>query len=148
MTPDNDSQLGAIKIHKEVLCAIIQSAVAEIDGVRLMPYGLGGGILRVLGKKSFPGIKIRIHGNQEMSVDVKILADYGLNHRYDLISIALNSSFFNIYGLLKNFCNSFFHNRLILSCLSRKHFYDLVQIFVNFFSLLNRFFNIHRNKFI
>jgi uncharacterized alkaline shock family protein YloU len=73
------TELGAVRIHNEVVAAIVASAALDIEGVVGMASGLAGGIAQLFGKKSFEkGVKVNIEENKA-TVNISIIVKYGYN---------------------------------------------------------------------
>lgn len=71
------SDLGAIRIHNEVVAAIVASAALEVESVVGMASGLTGEVAQLFGKKRFEkGIKVNIQENKT-KLDVSIVVKYG-----------------------------------------------------------------------
>ena len=68
-----------IKIADDVIAVIAGAAASEVPGVSAMAGGFAGGISEVFsGKKNFAkGIKVEA-GEQETSIDVNIIVEYGV----------------------------------------------------------------------
>jgi uncharacterized alkaline shock family protein YloU len=70
---------GAVRIADEVVNIIAGLAATEVPGVAGMSGGLVGGIAELLGKKNLSkGVKTRI-GDKEVSVDLYVILEYGIN---------------------------------------------------------------------
>lgn len=68
---------GSIKIADEVVGIITGLAATEIDGVAGMSGGLAGGIADMLGRKSLSkGVKVEV-ADENASVDVYVIINYG-----------------------------------------------------------------------
>lgn len=71
--------IGSVHVHKNAMADIISSAVEAIEGVRLIPKNFTDDLLEIFGQRRFPGIEIHIDENNEVTLDLKIYARYGLN---------------------------------------------------------------------
>ena len=68
---------GSIKIADEVVGIITGLAATEIDGVAGMSGGIAGGIADMLGRKSLSkGVKVEV-SEEEATVDVYVIINYG-----------------------------------------------------------------------
>ncbi len=68
---------GSIKIADEVVGIITGLAATEIDGVAGMSGGIAGGIADMLGRKSLSkGVKVEV-SDEEATVDVYVIINYG-----------------------------------------------------------------------
>lgn len=79
MTQEKSIELGSIQVHRKVIEEIIDTSIRAMEGVSFVGETLGGKFLGLLGKKSYPGIDIKMIGEGQMSVEVKVLVRYGLN---------------------------------------------------------------------
>lgn len=76
---ESKTDLGVIKIRREVLSAIAYIAAMEVKGVAKMGGGKLDEIYDLFGKKkSGRGVKIEINEN-EIKIDVSIFVEYGYN---------------------------------------------------------------------
>lgn len=72
------SDKGTIKIADEVVRVIAGLAADETEGIS-MSGGIVGGIAEKLGRKSLSkGVKVQV-SEKEASVDLYVIADYGVN---------------------------------------------------------------------
>jgi uncharacterized alkaline shock family protein YloU len=70
---------GVIKISEEVVATIAGLAAAEVAGIAGMSGGIAGDLVEKLGRKSLSkGIKADV-GENEASIDLNVIVDYGLN---------------------------------------------------------------------
>lgn len=73
------TDLGAIRIHNEVICAIASLATLEVEGVLGMSTSLAEGLAHILGKKGFDkGVKAEIN-QDKTKIDVSVIIKYGVN---------------------------------------------------------------------
>jgi uncharacterized alkaline shock family protein YloU len=77
MNETSRTDLGVIKIHKNVIASIASLAATEIEGVKRV--GTKGGILELLGKNSLAYIKVDISKHEEVSVWLPLIIKYGFN---------------------------------------------------------------------
>jgi uncharacterized alkaline shock family protein YloU len=71
--------LGSVAIHKKVLAEIVSTATKDFKGIRIFK---GNGFVQFLSFftfQKFPGIKIKVNSNDEVSVVVMLKVQYGLN---------------------------------------------------------------------
>ena len=73
------NELGAIRIHKNVIASISSIAAMEIEGVRKISANFKSGLLELFGHKPFLAIKVDISKNEEVKVDIPIVIKYGYN---------------------------------------------------------------------
>ena len=77
MQNTNNEELGTIKIANEVVAIISGLAATEVEGVAGMSGGIAGGIADMLGRKNLSkGVKVEV-GDNETSVDIFVIVDYG-----------------------------------------------------------------------
>ncbi len=68
---------GQIKIADEVVGIVAGLAATEVRGVAGMSGGFAGGISEMLGRKNLSkGVKVEV-GEQETSIDLFIIVEYG-----------------------------------------------------------------------
>ena len=60
--------LGTVHIHKNVLADIVASAIADIDGVSLIPRNFSESVMDLFGNTAPPGITVYIDENSDVSV--------------------------------------------------------------------------------
>jgi len=71
--------LGNVQVHKKVLSEIINTAMEEVQGVRLYKKGIGIKIMQLMGKEVFPGVEIKVNDNDEVTLNIKVIIQYGRN---------------------------------------------------------------------
>ena len=76
---ESQTDLGNIKIHKNVIASIASIAAVEIDGVKRIGGDFRSGILELIGKKALMAIKVDIDKNDEMRLEVPLVVKYGFN---------------------------------------------------------------------
>ena len=76
---ESQTDLGNIKIHKNVIASIASIAAVEIDGVKRVGGDFRSGILELIGKKALMAIKVDIDKNDEMRLEVPLVVKYGFN---------------------------------------------------------------------
>lgn len=79
MKKNDKIDLGSVQVHQKVLAEIISSAVAGMDGVRLIQKHLGNRLFEMFGQKDFPGIDVKVDESHEVTITVSVLVRYGLN---------------------------------------------------------------------
>ena len=77
MGQDVRIDIGSIHIDREVIEEIINTAVREIEGVRLKPPTMLGRIFSFLRKSKYYGIKLDLDMNQDLSIVIDIHIKYG-----------------------------------------------------------------------
>ena len=78
------TDLGSIRIHKDVIASIATLASLEIDGVKKIGGDFKASIYELLGKKEQRGIGVEIDRNDEVKLKVPLIVKYG----YDITEIA------------------------------------------------------------
>lgn len=69
---------GAIMISEDVIAAIVEHTVNEVDGVMGLNMKTGADIADMIGKKSWRrGIKIVIDEDNAVSIECNIIVEYG-----------------------------------------------------------------------
>jgi len=76
---ESQSDLGNIKIHKNVVASIASIAAAEIEGVKRISGDFKSGLLELIGKKGLLAIKVEIDKNDEIRIEVPLVIKYGFN---------------------------------------------------------------------
>jgi len=77
ITAGSQDNLGKIKISEDVIAIIAGLAAAEVPGIASMGGGIAGGIAEALGMKSLSkGVKVEVKEN-EVSIDLYIIVEYG-----------------------------------------------------------------------
>ncbi|RKY31877.1 MAG: Asp23/Gls24 family envelope stress response protein [Candidatus Omnitrophota bacterium] len=97
---DNQTDLGAIKIHKNVIASIASLAATEIEGVKCIGTNLRSGIMDLFGKKSSSAINVEIDNNDEVSIEIPLIIKFGHN-----IPEVANNVQENIYRALEKMTN-------------------------------------------
>jgi uncharacterized alkaline shock family protein YloU len=78
-TEESRTDLGLIKIHKNVIASIASLAAAEIPGVKRIGGDFKSGLLQLIGKNFLSSIRVEIHKNEEVKVDIPVVIKYGYN---------------------------------------------------------------------
>jgi len=73
------TDLGVIKIHKNVIASIASLAACEIEGVKRIGGTFKSGILELLGKRALSAIKVEIDKNDEIRVGIPLVIKYDFN---------------------------------------------------------------------
>lgn len=76
---ESRTDLGTIRIHKNVIASIASLAVCEIEGVRRVGKDFKTGILEIVGKTNISAIKVEIDKNEEVRIDIPLIIKYGSN---------------------------------------------------------------------
>jgi len=75
----SQTDLGNIRIHKNVIASIASLAAVEIDGVKRIGGDFRTGVLELIGKKSLMAIKVDFDKNGEIRLEVPVVIKYGFN---------------------------------------------------------------------
>ena len=73
------TDLGVVRIHKNVIASIASLAAAEIEGVKRVGGNFKSGVLEFIGKKSTGGIKVEIDKHDEVSLEIPLVIKYDFN---------------------------------------------------------------------
>lgn len=73
------TDLGTIKIHKNVIASIASLAAAEIEGVKRVGRAYKLNLLELVAKKYLSGIKVDIDKNEEVRIEVPLVIKYEFN---------------------------------------------------------------------
>ena len=76
---ESRTDLGTIRIHKNVIASIASLAALEIEGVKRIGANFKSGLLELIGKRVIPAIKVEINKNEEVKVDIPLVIKYGFN---------------------------------------------------------------------
>ncbi len=79
MSPENKVDVGFVQIHKKVIGDIAASALSEVSGVKLATFGLLTQIFEIMGNKNYPSVRVTIDPDNQVSVNIKVSIQYGLN---------------------------------------------------------------------
>lgn len=76
---ESRSDLGIIRIHKNVIASVAAIAACEIEGVKRVGMDFKSGVLELIGKKSLSAIRVEFDKNGEVKVEVPLIIKYGFN---------------------------------------------------------------------
>ena len=76
---ESRTDLGAIRIHKDVIASVASLASLEIEGVKKIGGGIKSNLYELMGKKANKGIDVEIDRNNEVRVNVPVIVKYGYN---------------------------------------------------------------------
>lgn len=76
---ESRTDLGTIRIHKNVIASIAAIAAAEIEGVKRLGGTFKSGILELIGEKFLLAIRVEIDKNEEVSLQIPLVIKYGFN---------------------------------------------------------------------
>ncbi len=74
-----ESDLGTIKIHNEVISTIASRAATEAKGVAGLSGGVVDGLAKMIGRRNpEKGVKVEI-ADDDVNIDMSILVEYGVS---------------------------------------------------------------------
>lgn len=76
---ESRTDLGTIRIHKNVIASIASLAAVEIEGIKRVGGDFKSGLLELIGKKYLSAIKVEINKNEEVSLQIPLVIKYGFN---------------------------------------------------------------------
>ena len=77
---DINTDLGNVKIHRNVIASIAALAAAEIDGVvRTGMPGLHGSFLKITRQTSYGAIKVEFDKNEDVLIHIPLIVKFGFN---------------------------------------------------------------------
>jgi len=76
---DFHTDLGGIKIHKNVIASIASVAALEVEGVVRVGADFKSGLLELMCKKALPAIKVEIDKHDEIRLDIPLVVKYDFN---------------------------------------------------------------------
>jgi uncharacterized alkaline shock family protein YloU len=76
---ESRTDLGMIRIHKNVIASVASLASTEIEGVKRIGGDLKSGVLALMSKKTYFAIKVEIDKNEDVKVEIPLIIRYGFN---------------------------------------------------------------------
>jgi uncharacterized alkaline shock family protein YloU len=76
---ESSTDLGTIKIHKNVIASIASIAAIEVEGVKRVGRNPKIGFLLLTREKSLSVIKVDIDKNNEVRIEIPLIIKYGFN---------------------------------------------------------------------
>ncbi|MDD5432897.1 MAG: Asp23/Gls24 family envelope stress response protein [Candidatus Omnitrophica bacterium] len=76
---ESRTDLGTIKIHKNVVASVASIAATEIEGVKRIGVSFRSSLLELLGKKDLSNIKVEFDKNYGVKIEVPLVIQYGYN---------------------------------------------------------------------
>jgi len=76
---ESHTDLGTIRIHKQVIASIASIAATEIEGVKRIGGDFKSGLLELMGRKTSFAIKVEIDKNGEARLEIPLVIKYGFN---------------------------------------------------------------------
>ena len=71
--------LGNVHIHKKVIGDIAVASLKEIPGVHPARFGFISVLFELFGYKNSPGVYVAIDQSGQISLEMRIAVDYGIN---------------------------------------------------------------------
>ena len=76
---ESRTDLGVVKIHKNVIASIAQLAALEIEGVKEVGGDFKNGLMELISAKSSSRINVDIDRNGEVKIEIPLIIKYGFN---------------------------------------------------------------------
>jgi len=76
---ESRTDLGMVRIHKNVIASIAAVASTEVEGVKRVGGNLKSGVLEMIGKKNYPAINVEFDKAGEAKVEIPLIIKYGYN---------------------------------------------------------------------
>ncbi len=76
---ESRTELGTIRIYKNVIASIAAIAALEIDGVKKVSGNLKTSILQLIGKKQVYAVNVELDKSGEARIDIPIVIKYDYN---------------------------------------------------------------------
>jgi len=76
---ESRTDLGIIKIHKNVYASIASIAASEIAGVKRIGGDFKSGLMELMGRSSLSAIRVEIGKNEEVKLEIPLVIKYGFN---------------------------------------------------------------------
>jgi uncharacterized alkaline shock family protein YloU len=76
---DSSTDLGKIKIHKNVIASISSLAACQIDGVKSIGKDLRSRIRELVDHREHPAVSVEIDKNGEVWLEIPLVIKFGYN---------------------------------------------------------------------
>ena len=76
---ESRTDLGVIRIHKNVIASIAEIAAMEIEGVKGVRRNLKTGIMELIGRGASSYIKVEIGRNEDVKIELPLVIKYDFN---------------------------------------------------------------------
>jgi uncharacterized alkaline shock family protein YloU len=76
---ESRTDLGVVRIHKNVISSIAAVASAEVEGVKRIGGNLRSGVLEIIGKKPYSAINVEFDKAGEAKVEIPLIIKYDYN---------------------------------------------------------------------
>lgn len=76
---ESRTDLGSIRIYKNVIASIAALAAGEIEGVKKVGGNFKSGIMELIGKKWLYAVNVEFDKNGDIKLDIPLVIRYGFN---------------------------------------------------------------------
>lgn len=76
---ESRTDLGIIKIHKEVVASIANVAACEVEGIKRTGTSLKSAVMELAGKKNASAIRVEFDKNDEVKIEIPLIIKYGFS---------------------------------------------------------------------
>lgn len=76
---ESRTDLGTVRIHKNVIASIAAVAATEIEGVKRVGGDFRSGIMELIGKKSSVCIGVEFDKSGDVKLEIPLIIKYGFN---------------------------------------------------------------------
>jgi len=76
---ESRTDLGMIRIHKNVISSIATLAACDIEGVKEVRRDFLTRIIQLMSRHPFTSIKVEIDKNEEVRIEIPLIIKYGFN---------------------------------------------------------------------
>ena len=76
---ESRTDLGIVRIHKNVIASIAAVASIEAEGVKRVGGNLKSGVLELIGKKTYFAINVEFDKAGDVKVEIPLVIKYGYN---------------------------------------------------------------------
>ena len=76
---DSRTDLGIVRIHKNVIASIAAVSACEVEGVKGIGNDFKSNILSLLDKRSSSAIKVELDKSDEVKIDIPLIIKFGFN---------------------------------------------------------------------
>ena len=76
---ESRTDLGTIRIHKNVIASIAAVAATEIEGVKRIGGDFRSGIMELIGKKTLACVGVEFDKSGDVKLEIPLIIKYGFN---------------------------------------------------------------------
>ncbi len=76
---ESHTDLGTVRIHKNVIASIASLAALDVEGVKRVGGDFKSGLMELIGRKSSYAVKVEINKSEEVCLDIPLVIKYGYN---------------------------------------------------------------------